>query len=57
MTLPLSKSLSELPEYGQVLANLKSERVTVLIADSNEVHIVDLLACAYRIERGSVSRV
>jgi branched-chain amino acid transport system ATP-binding protein len=42
---------------GEVLANLKSERVTVLIADSNEVHIVDLLACAYRIERGSVSRV
>jgi branched-chain amino acid transport system ATP-binding protein len=42
---------------GEVLANLKSERVSVLIADSNEVHIVDLLACAYRIERGSVSRV
>jgi branched-chain amino acid transport system ATP-binding protein len=42
---------------GEVLANLKSERVSVLIADSNEVHVVDLLARAYRIERGSVSRV
>jgi branched-chain amino acid transport system ATP-binding protein len=42
---------------GEVLANLKSERVSVLIADSNEVHIIDLLARAYRIERGSVSRV
>ena len=42
---------------GEVLANLKSERVSVLIADSNELHVVDLLARAYRIERGSVSRV
>jgi len=42
---------------GEVLANLKSERVSVLIADSNEVHVVDLLARAYRIERGTVSRV
>ncbi len=42
---------------GEVLANLKSERVSVLIADSNEMHIIDLLARAYRIERGSVSRV
>jgi branched-chain amino acid transport system ATP-binding protein len=42
---------------GEVLANLKSEHVSVLIADSNEVHIIDLLARAYRIERGSVSRV
>ena len=42
---------------GEVLANLKSDRVSVLIADSNEVHVVDLLARAYRIERGTVSRV
>jgi branched-chain amino acid transport system ATP-binding protein len=42
---------------GEVLANLKSERVSVLIADSNEVHFVDLLARAFRIERGAVSRV
>jgi branched-chain amino acid transport system ATP-binding protein len=42
---------------GEVLANLKSERVSVLIADSNEVHFVDLLARAFRIERGAVSPV
>ncbi|HEY2135052.1 MAG TPA: ATP-binding cassette domain-containing protein [Xanthobacteraceae bacterium] len=42
---------------GEVLANLKSQRVSVLIADSNEMHVIDLLARAYRIERGAVSRV
>jgi branched-chain amino acid transport system ATP-binding protein len=42
---------------GEVLANLKSEGVSVLIAESNEVHVADLLARAYRIERGSVSLV
>jgi branched-chain amino acid transport system ATP-binding protein len=42
---------------GEVLANLKSERVSVLIADSNEAHFVDLLARAFRIERGAVSAV
>jgi branched-chain amino acid transport system ATP-binding protein len=42
---------------GEVLANLKSQQVSVLIADSNEVHFVDLLARAFRIERGAVSRV
>jgi branched-chain amino acid transport system ATP-binding protein len=40
---------------GEVLANLKSEGVSVLIAESNEVHVVDLLARAYRIERGTVA--
>jgi branched-chain amino acid transport system ATP-binding protein len=42
---------------GEVLANLKSERVSVLIAESNESHVADLLARAFRIERGSVSPV
>jgi branched-chain amino acid transport system ATP-binding protein len=42
---------------GEVLANLKSERVSVLIAESNESHVTDLLARAFRIERGSVSPV
>ena len=42
---------------GEVLANLRSQQVSVLIADSNEVHFVDLLARAFRIERGAVSRV
>jgi branched-chain amino acid transport system ATP-binding protein len=40
---------------GEVLANLKTEGVSVLIAESNEVHVLDLLARAYFIERGAVS--
>ena len=40
---------------GEVLANLKTEGVSVLIAESNEVHVLDLLAHAYRIERGVVA--
>jgi branched-chain amino acid transport system ATP-binding protein len=40
---------------GEVLANLKTEGISVLIAESNEVHVVDLLSRAFRIERGSVS--
>jgi branched-chain amino acid transport system ATP-binding protein len=40
---------------GEVLANLKSEGVSVLIAESNEVHVLDLLARAYRIERGVIA--
>jgi branched-chain amino acid transport system ATP-binding protein len=40
---------------GEVLANLKNKGVSVLIAESNEVHVVDLLARAYFIERGTVS--
>ena len=35
---------------------LRRERVSVLIAESNESHVADLLACAFRIERGSVTR-
>jgi branched-chain amino acid transport system ATP-binding protein len=42
---------------GEVLASLKSERVSVLIAESNESHVADLLARAFRIERGSVTAV
>ena len=40
---------------GEVLANLKTEGVTVLIAESNEVHVSDLLSRTFRIERGSIS--
>ena len=40
---------------GEVLATLKTEGVTVLIAESNEVHVSDLLSRTFRIERGSVS--
>jgi branched-chain amino acid transport system ATP-binding protein len=42
---------------GEVLANLKAQKVSVLISESNEVHVADLLARAYRIERGSVTPV
>jgi branched-chain amino acid transport system ATP-binding protein len=40
---------------GEVLANLKGEGISVLVAESNEVHVLDLLARAYFIERGSVT--
>jgi branched-chain amino acid transport system ATP-binding protein len=42
---------------GEVMANLKSEGVSVLIAESNEVHVADLLSRAFRIERGTVAAV
>ena len=41
---------------GEVLADLKSQSVSVLICESNEVHVADLLAPVYRIERGAVTR-
>jgi branched-chain amino acid transport system ATP-binding protein len=40
---------------GEVLADLKSQSVSVLIAESNEVHVADLLSRAFRIERGAVA--
>jgi len=40
---------------GEVLANLKTQGVSVLIAESNEIHVLDLLKRAYFIERGAVS--
>ena len=42
---------------GEVLADLKAEGVSVLIAESNDIHVDDLLARAYRIERGSVAAI
>jgi branched-chain amino acid transport system ATP-binding protein len=39
---------------GEVLADLKNEGISVLLAESNEVHVVDLLSRTFRIERGSV---
>jgi branched-chain amino acid transport system ATP-binding protein len=39
---------------GEVLANLKAQSVSVLLSESNEVHVADLLARVYRIERGTV---
>jgi branched-chain amino acid transport system ATP-binding protein len=42
---------------GEVLSNLKGEGMSVLIAESNEVHVADLLSRAFRIERGAVAAV
>jgi branched-chain amino acid transport system ATP-binding protein len=40
---------------GEVMASLKNEKVSILIAESNESHIVDLLSRTFRIERGAVA--
>ncbi len=40
---------------GEVLVDLRREGVSVLIAESNDVHVADLLARTFRIERGEVS--
>ncbi len=40
---------------GEVLASLKAQSVSVLLAESNEIHVADLLARVYRIERGAVT--
>ena len=40
---------------GEVMANLKAQRVSVLIAESNEGHVSDLLVRTFRIERGRVN--
>jgi branched-chain amino acid transport system ATP-binding protein len=42
---------------GEVMSNLKGQKVSILIAESNEVHIADLLSRAFRIERGAVAPV
>src|SRR6516162_742512 len=39
-----------------VLADLKSEGLSILIAESNQIHVAELLSHAYRIERGQVAR-
>jgi branched-chain amino acid transport system ATP-binding protein len=40
---------------AEILFNLKNEGVTVLIAESSEGHLADLLSRSFRIERGSVT--
>ena len=42
---------------GEVMANLNGQRLSILIAESNEVHVADLLSRAFRIERGAVAPV
>ena len=39
---------------GEVMASLKGEGLSILIAESNEVHVADLLLRVFRIERGAV---
>ncbi len=39
---------------GEVLSNLKTEKVSVLMSESNESHVSDLLDRTFRIERGAV---
>jgi branched-chain amino acid transport system ATP-binding protein len=39
---------------GEVLANLKTEKISVLMSESNESHVIDLLDRSFRIERGAV---
>jgi branched-chain amino acid transport system ATP-binding protein len=40
---------------GEVLASLKTERVSVLMSESNDSHVADLLDRTFRIERGAVA--
>jgi branched-chain amino acid transport system ATP-binding protein len=42
---------------GEVMSSLKREGISILIAESNEVHIAGLLSRAFRIERGVVAPV
>jgi branched-chain amino acid transport system ATP-binding protein len=40
---------------GEVMASLKTEGVSILVAESNEGHVAGLLSRSFRIERGAVS--
>jgi branched-chain amino acid transport system ATP-binding protein len=40
---------------GEVMASLRNEKVSILISESNESHIADLLSRTFRIERGAVA--
>ncbi len=40
---------------GEVLSNLKTEKISVLMSESNESHVIDLLDRTFRIERGAVT--
>ncbi len=42
---------------AEILSNLKSEGVAVLIAESSEGHLAGLLSRAFRIERGGVTPI
>jgi branched-chain amino acid transport system ATP-binding protein len=40
---------------GEVIAGLKAQGMSILIAESNEGQVADLLSRAFRIERGAVT--
>ena len=42
---------------GEVMTNLKGQGVSILMAESNEGHVADLLSRVFRIERGAVAPV
>ena len=55
----LAHGVGYMPEdrrLAAVLADLKSEGLSILIAESNQIHVAELLSDAYRIERGQVTR-
>ena len=39
---------------GEILASLKSEGVSIIIAESNDAHVADIIDRTYVIERGSI---
>jgi len=41
---------------GEILAKLRGTGLTVLIAESNETHVGDLLDALFIIERGAIAR-
>ena len=41
---------------AQVIAALKGEGLSVLVADSNERHLIDMVDLGYAIERGAIER-
>jgi len=40
---------------GEVMSSLKGKGISILVAESNEVHISKMISRAFRIERGTVS--
>mgnify|MGYP000072864652 FL=1 len=39
---------------GEILASLKKEGVSIIIAESNDAHVADVIDRTYVIERGSI---
>ena len=39
---------------GEILENLKKEGVSIVIAESNDAHVADVIDRTYVIERGSI---